>query len=190
MTATARTTLIIDDDEAFNAVLRRALTRRGHVVSGAHNAAEALEIAAREQPDRIVLDLNLAGWGGNESGLALIAPLRRACPESRIVLLTGYASIATAVDAIKLGATHYLAKPVDVDTLLATFEAAESSQPTAEQAASQPPPSEPLSVDRLEWEHIQRVLLEHDGNISATARALKMHRRTLQRKLGKHPVKE
>lgn len=190
MTGIAPKILIIDDDAAFNSVLRRALTRRGHSVSGAHSAAEALEIAEREQPERIVLDLNLAGWGGSDSGLALIVPLIRACPNSRIVVLTGYASIATAVEAIKLGATHYLAKPVDVDALLAAFATAESSENVTENSATQPPPSEPLSVDRLEWEHIQRVLLEHDGNISATARALKMHRRTLQRKLGKHPVKE
>ena len=187
MNATPGTMLIIDDDDAFNSVLRRALTRRGHAVSGAHSAVEALETAQREQPERIVLDLNLAGWGGNDNGLALIAPLKRACPDSRIVVLTGYASIATAVEAIKLGATHYLAKPVDVDALLAAFTASENR---AETSVEQPPPSAPLSVDRMEWEHIQRVLLENDGNISATARALKMHRRTLQRKLGKHPAKE
>ncbi|SMB26428.1 Acid tolerance regulatory protein ActR [Sterolibacterium denitrificans] len=194
VTATSRTILVIDDDAAFNAVLCRALGRRGHVAFGAGNAAEALEIAKREQPQRIVLDLNLAGRSGNESGLALLAPLRQHCPHSRIVLLTGYASIATAVDAIKLGADHYLAKPVDVDTLLASFAAAEADAQAAssmtERIASQAPPSEPLSVDRLEWEHIQRVLHEHEGNISATARALKMHRRTLQRKLGKHPVRD
>ncbi|MBP9713051.1 MAG: response regulator [Sterolibacterium sp.] len=180
------TTLIIDDDEAFNSVLQRALTRRGHSAISAYGAAEALTMAERHQPDRIVLDLNLAGRGGQENGLSLIVPLKQLCPNSRIVLLTGYASIATAVDAIKLGATHYLAKPVDVDTLLTAFE----QHGDAPESAASPPPSEPLSVDRLEWEHIQRVLLEHDGNISATARALKMHRRTLQRKLDKHPVKE
>jgi two-component system response regulator RegA len=186
--------LVIDDDADFNAVLCRALRRRGHPVHGALNGDDALTIAQREQPQRIVLDLNLAGRSGNESGLALIAPLRTHCPDSRIVLLTGYASIATAVDAIKLGADHYLAKPVDVDTLLASFVTAEAdaqaSSAMTERISSQAPPSEPLSVDRLEWEHIQRVLHEHDGNISATARALKMHRRTLQRKLSKNPVKE
>jgi two-component system response regulator RegA len=197
MTTALPKILVIDDDEAFNGVLCRALTRRGHTASGAQSAAEALKIAEREQPGRIVLDLNLAGWGSNDNGLALIEPLKRVCPNCHIVLLTGYASIATAVDAIKLGATHYLAKPVDVDTLLATFIAAEandaddadnSGNATTARTTIQPPPSEPLSVDRLTWEHIQRVLLENDGNISATARALKMHRRTLQRKLGKHPV--
>jgi two-component system response regulator RegA len=178
--------LIIDDDEAFNSVLRRALIRRGYPTESAHNATEALAMAEHQCPDRIVLDLNLAGHGGSDNGLSLITPLKRICPHSHIVLLTGYASIATAVEAIKSGATHYLAKPVDVDTLLAAFEQSSATP----DAATCPPPSEPLSIDRMEWEHIQRVLLEHEGNISATARALKMHRRTLQRKLGKHPAKE
>lgn len=185
-----RPILVIDDDATFATVLCRALTRRGHLVSRAENAEQALELAQRIHPQRIVLDLNLSGWGAQEgsNGLALIAPLRKLCPDSRIVLLTGYASIATAVEAIKRGATHYLAKPVDVDALLAAFD---SDAPAADTtSAHPPPPSEPLSVDRMEWEHIQRILLENEGNISATARALKMHRRTLQRKLGKHPVKE
>lgn len=170
--------LVIDDDPAFNRVLTRALKGRGFEVASAQDAAEALARIASVRPARAVLDLNIAGT----SGLTLIGPLLAANPECRIVVLTGYASIATAVEAIKLGATHYLAKPTDVEAILAAFEA------TAPQADSAPP-SEPLSVDRLEWEHIQRVLKEHDGNISSTARALKMHRRTLQRKLMKRPVK-
>ena len=97
-----------------------------------------------------------------------------------MVVLTGYASIATAIEAIKLGATHYLAKPVDADEIIAAFEKREGD--TAAQVAMNP-----LSVDRLEWEHIQRVLSENEGNISATARSLNMHRRTLQRKLNKNP---
>ena len=102
---------------------------------------------------------------------------------TRIVMLTGYASIATAVEAIKLGATHYLAKPADADEIVAALQrtAGDATTPVADS---------PLSVDRLEWEHIQKVLAEHGGNGSATARALKMHRRTLQRKLGKRPVRE
>lgn len=177
--------LVIDDDEAFNGVLCRALSRRGYSVIGARSAAEALAIAKQEQPSLIVLDLNLAG----DSGLALVAPLKQLCPESRIVVLTGYASIATAVEAIKLGATHYLAKPVGVDELLTAFAVGETARGKAADNPP-PPPSEPLSVERMEWEHIQRVMLDHNGNISATARALKMHRRTLQRKLGKRPAKE
>jgi two-component system response regulator RegA len=178
--------LVIDDDPVFNRVLCRALTRRGYAASGAHDAAEALSLAETIQPGRVVLDLNLSGAGGNASGLALVAPLKRACPKSRIVVLTGYASIATAVEAIKLGATQYLSKPVEVDALLAAFEAdARLAEPASATAAR----STPLSVERMEWEHIQRVLLEHAGNISATARALNMHRRTLQRKLDKRPAK-
>ena len=162
----------------FNRVLSRALKQRGYNVVSACSVAEAGEAIAAACAARVVLDLNIAGT----SGLTLIAPLLAANPACRIVVLTGYASIATAVEAIKLGATHYLAKPTDVDAILAAFEA---TAPQADVA----PPSQPLSVDRLEWEHIQRVLKENDGNISSTARALKMHRRTLQRKLMKRPVK-
>lgn len=175
--------LVVDDDPAFNHVLCRALARRGYAVASAHSAAEALALAEDGDPAMIVLDLNLAGSGGSMSGLALVAPLKRLCPNGSIVVLTGYASIATAVEAIKLGASHYLSKPVDVDTLLAAFGG------TGSGSAASPPPRAPLSVERMEWEHIQRVLLEHGGNISATARALNMHRRTLQRKLAKRPTR-
>jgi two-component system response regulator RegA len=115
------------------------------------------------------------------SGLALVRELTRLRRDMRIVVLTGYGSIATAVEAIKLGATYYLAKPAAPDEIVAALgrEARDPSLPVS---------AEPLSVDRLEWEHIQKVLAEHQGNISATARALKMHRRTLQRKLAKKPV--
>jgi two-component system response regulator RegA len=171
--------LVIDDDEIFNGVLTRALNRRGLTAVGAGDGDAALRQARREPPDRVVLDLNLAG----SSGLALIEPLLAINRQCRIVVLTGYASIATAVDAIKLGAVQYLAKPVDVDAILAAFEV--GRQPRGAEL----PALQPLSVERLEWEHIQRVLHEHEGNVSATARALKMHRRTLQRKLSKRPVR-
>ncbi len=170
--------LVIDDDPAFCGVLVRALARRGIAADSISDAAAAVAVAARLQPDRIVLDLQLGG----DSGLALVQPLRDAVPGARIVVLTGYASIATAIDAIKRGAVHYLAKPVDLDSLLAAFAEAVPAP------AAVPLSPDPLSVSRLEWEHIQRVLHEHGGNISATARALRMHRRTLQRKLGKHPA--
>ncbi len=172
-------TLIIDDDATFNAVLVRTLERRGHPARGAADPAAALALASEFRPARVVLDLNLNG----SSGLALIPQLLSLNAACRIVVLTGYASITTAVDAIKLGAVQYLAKPVEIEAILAAFE--DDDGPDLELAA----PDEPLSVERLEWEHIQRVLNENDGNISATARALKMHRRTLQRKLGKHPVR-
>lgn len=172
-------TLIIDDDPSFNAILVRTLERRGHPARGAHDAASALDLAREMQAGRVVLDLNLNG----SSGLALIQELLLIEPDCRIVVLTGYASIATAVDAIKLGAVQYLAKPIEIEAIIAAFEQDEA--PDFDLPAS----DEPLSVDRLEWEHIQRVLNENDGNISATARALKMHRRTLQRKLSKRPVR-
>ncbi len=171
--------LVIDDDETFNRILTRALVRHGLAAEGATDAEAALAMARRSRPGRVVLDLSLGG----SSGLALIEPLLRLDPNCRIVVLTGYASIATAVDAIKLGAIQYLAKPVEVEAILAAFDA--DRRPNVEEA----PATEPLSVDRLEWEHIQRVLHEFEGNVSATARALRMHRRTLQRKLAKRPVR-
>ena len=136
----------------------------------------ALELARDHEPEFIVLDLNIGG----ESGLKLIRPLLDVTPGARILVLTGYASIATAVDAVKLGAVQYLAKPADVDSIVRALRADEI-------VLEDRVPDAPMSVDRLEWEHIQRVLAEHDGNISATARALQMHRRTLQRKLARPP---
>ena len=174
--------LIVEDDATFGATLQRALKRRGHPAFTAGTAEAALALARGQRPKWIVLDLNLGGV----SGLALIPALRHVLPAARIVVLTGYASISTAVDAIKLGAVQYLAKPVDVDTLVRAFHHA-PAEGAADTAAEAPPPATPLSVERMEWEHIQRVLREHQGNISATARALDMHRRTLQRKLARPP---
>ncbi|OWY37704.1 two-component system response regulator [Xenophilus sp. AP218F] len=169
--------LLIDDDEAFSMVLARSLARRGFQAGCARDAAAALREAG-SQPPRILLDLNLDG----DSGLKLLPELLRVSPASAIVVLTGYASIATAVEATKLGAVQYLAKPASVDDILAAFEqlAANPELPLAPQ---------PMSLRRVTWEHLQRVLAENDGNISATARALNMHRRTLQRMLAKKPVK-
>lgn len=171
--------LLIDDDEVFASVLRRALSRRGYCAHWAADGEAALAALKETAPSHIVLDLNLGG----ESGLRLLPHLREQAPQAVILVLTGYASIATTVDAIKLGATQYLAKPADVDSILKALSATDV---VIEDEVS----AGPMSVDRLEWEHIQRVLAENDGNISATARALKMHRRTLQRKLAKRPVKE
>jgi len=170
--------LLVDDDPTFCRVLGLALSRRGFAVATAHGIAAALSQARVEVPEYAVVDLNLAG----DSGLGLIPDLLALAPGARIVVLTGYASIATAVQAIKLGAVNYLAKPADADQVLAAF-AATVGNPDA------PVNTRPLSVNRLEWEHIQRVLNDNDGNISATARQLGMHRRTLQRKLAKRPVK-
>jgi two-component system response regulator RegA len=169
--------LVVDDDPVFSETLARALSRRGQKVTVAMDGEAAL--APQEKSfDAAVLDLRLS----TDSGLRLITPLIAAHPGIRILLLTGYASIATAVEAIKLGAVHYLPKPAGVDDILQALGRCEGD-PDA------PAPEEPMSVDRLEWEHIQKVLAENDGNLSATARALKMHRRTLQRKLAKRPAK-
>ena len=170
--------LIVEDDADFAAALSRAMGKRGFETAVAHNAVEARSVAATFSPSHAVVDLKLPG----ESGLAVVATLAARTPAPAIVVLTGYASIATAVEAVRLGARHYLAKPADADEILAALM---RDQPDAALEVS----SEPLSVARLEWEHIQKVLNEHDGNISATARALKMHRRTLQRKLEKNPPK-
>ena len=171
--------LVVDDDALFADTLARALGRRVYSVDTATTPDAALALVQARRPDAAILDLKLA----EASGLAMIRPLKVLNPEMRILLLTGYASIATAVEAIKLGATHYLPKPADTDEILAALGREGGN-------AELPPPEEPMSVDRLEWEHIQKVLAEHDGNVSATARALKMHRRTLQRKLAKKPVRE
>ncbi len=171
-----RRLLLVDDDEAFCAAMARALTRRGVEVAVAHDAAAAG--AASDGCDAALVDLRL----GQDSGLHVVAALRARHPDMRIVVLTGYASIATAVEAIKLGAIQYLTKPTEPDDVLRAFARAEPDPDV-------PPPERPMSVRRLEWEHIERVLAEHGGNISAAARALGMHRRTLQRKLRKRPVK-
>ena len=174
--------LVVDDDVVFAQTLALVMARRGHSAMTAENNDAALSLAASHVFDAVVLDLRL----GSESGLHLIEPLRLQLPRARILLLTGYASIATAVAAIKLGAVQYLPKPASIDEILAAL-CDEASDVNA--AAGIEPPDGPLSIDRLEWEHIQKVLEQHEGNLSATARALKMHRRTLQRKLAKHPVK-
>jgi two-component system, response regulator RegA len=170
--------LVVDDDTTFSAVLRAAFEARGYAVRVAHNVADGARLAAEESPEYAVVDLRMPG----PSGLDLVKQLKEHDPNTRIVVLTGYASVATAVEAIKLGATHYLAKPADADEILAAFGRTEGD-------AQAPVASKPLSVARLEWEHIQKVLNECDQNISETARRLGMHRRTLQRKLAKRPVK-
>ena len=167
--------LLVDDDAVFSAVLARMLVRRGDQAVTASNGTQASELCD-QTIDRVVLDLKLE----QESGLSILQQLRDIQPNIDVVILTGYSSISTAVEAIKLGAINYLCKPASVDEIIAAFENTDG-----EVALEQSPPS----VNRLEWEHIQRVLNENDGNISATARSLGMHRRTLQRKLQKRPVK-
>lgn len=168
--------LLVDDDITFCQVLSRALEKRGYAVTVAHSVEQALPLAAANPPEYAVVDLKMGG----ASGLLLIQYLHELDTATRIVVLTGYASIATAVEAIKLGATQYLSKPANADEIVAAFGHHAN--------VVQPLNAQPSSVYRLEWEHIQRILQEHQGNISATARALNMHRRTLQRKLGKFPA--
>jgi two-component system, response regulator RegA len=169
--------LLVDDDLTFCKVLSAALVKRGFAVTVAHSVEQATPIAESNPPEFAVVDLKMGG----APGLALVKVLHGLDPNTRIVVLTGYASIATAVEAIKLGATQYLAKPANADEIVAAFShAADSNAPLQ---------SHPTHIGNLEWEHIQRVLREYDGNISATARALNMHRRTLQRKLAKPPLR-
>lgn len=169
--------LLVEDDDVFARVLVRSLERRGHAVARAADLAAARTLAASRPFSHAILDLKLA----QESSLPLIPELLEQQPGLQILVLTGYASIQTAVQAVKLGAVNYLCKPADTDSILHALLQGEPDGDT-------PVAGQPLSVDRLEWEHIQRVLAEHDQNISATARALGMHRRTLQRKLAKKPV--
>ncbi len=175
---TSHRILIIDDDEPFCRTLKRALDRRGCESRYALNARQALQHAEALTLDYAVLDLRL----GEDSGLQLIEPLLERCPGLRITVLTGYASLATAVQAIKLGAVNYLAKPVDASAVLRALNDPDGS-PDLDLSRPQPTP-----LRQLEWEHLQRVLAENGGNISAAARELGMHRRTLQRKLQKRPA--
>ncbi|MFB9886832.1 response regulator transcription factor [Balneatrix alpica] len=168
--------LIIEDDEVFARLLKRGLERKGYSVACAASGEQALALLAQQPCRYATLDLNLDG----ESGLQLLPLLLQQQADLHILVLTGYASLATCVDAIKLGAKHYLPKPAQVEDILLALNASPNPH--------QPLQEQPMSPARLEWEHIQQVLSANDGNISATARALGMHRRTLQRKLQKRPV--
>lgn len=168
--------LLVDDDATFRSVLSRALEKRGFAVTLAQSVEQALPLARANPPEYAVVDLKMEG----ASGLVLVQTLHELDAATRIVVLTGYASIATAVEAVKLGATQYLAKPANADEIVAAFGHHASTEAALE--------VQPATVERLEWEHINRVLQEQQGNISATARRLNMHRRTLQRKLAKRPL--
>lgn len=170
--------LLVDDDATFRQVLRDAFEARGFAVRVAHDVAQGIAVATDDPPEYAVVDLKMPG----ASGLELVMKLKELDENTRVVMLTGYASIATAVEAIKLGAVHYLAKPADADEIVAAFHR-DSGDPDT------PVRPKPLSVARLEWEHLQKVLTECQDNISETARRLGMHRRTLQRKLAKRPAK-
>ncbi|NCT69083.1 MAG: response regulator [Rhodanobacteraceae bacterium] len=169
--------LLVDDDPVYAQVLQRSLERRGLALRLAADATAALAAVRAQRPDFVLLDLKL----GTDSGLELVAPLRALGADMRIVVVTGYASVATAVEAIKRGADHYLAKPVTARALLAVLE--------GRSAPAEPAPTmTPLA--RLEWEHIQQALRDSHGNIAAAARLLGLHRRSLQRKLAKRPGPE
>jgi two-component system response regulator RegA len=167
--------LIVEDDEALRRRLARAMAERGFDVAEAGSVPEAERRIADDPPEFAVLDLRIPGG----YGLDLIATLKAADPNTRIVVLTGYGSIATAIDAVRRGAVHYLTKPVDVDDILAAFD--RGGETTSANAVL------PMSLDRVEWEHINRVLVDCGGNVSEAARLLGLHRRSLQRKLAKYP---
>lgn len=168
------TILVVDDDRPFCVALGGALRRRGFKVIVAHDHDDALLEAKAWAPRRAVVDLRMPG----RSGLEVVAGLRALLPELQIVVLTGYGSIATAVEAMKLGAIHYLTKPAEADEIVGAFE---RTQPDLTAA----PPEQPPSLGQVEWEHLQKVLTDCGGNISEAARRLGMHRRSLQRKLAR-----
>lgn len=172
----APSVLLVEDDERFRDRLARALIARGCDVRQVSSAQEAIAAASHESPELAVVDLKL----GSENGLDVVRDLHAVDPTTRILVLTGYGSIATALESVRLGAVNYLTKPVDADQVLAAFDGREVSQ-------EQPPVAVP-SLARVEWEHIQRVLADCDGNVSQAARLLGIHRRSLQRKLSKYPT--
>jgi two-component system response regulator RegA len=177
--APRQTILIVDDDAALRTRLVRAFEARGFEAYGASDAEEAVCLARAESPELAVVDLKMPG----RSGLELVRDLQEIDPATRIVVLTGYGSIATALEAVHLGATHYVTKPADADDLLSAFarEGPDSGAPVPIEHAVP-------SLARAEWEHIQRVLVDCGGNVSQTARLLGIHRRSLQRKLARTPL--
>ena len=175
-----RSLLIVDDDIAFRTRLARAMEKRGFEVVTAGSLREATELARATAPAYAILDMRLSDGNGLEA-VPVVAENR---PGARVVMLTGYGNIATAVSAIKAGAVDYLAKPAEADQIAAALTDQGSSR------ALPPPPENPMSADRVRWEHIQRVFEQCDRNVSETARRLRMHRRTLQRILNKHAPRQ
>lgn len=179
-TSSSLSVLVVDDDATFRGRLVRALETRGFEVRAASDVPIALEMARAESPELAVVDLRMPGG----SGLDLVRELKAIDQGTNIVVLTGYGSIATALEAVRLGATHYLTKPADVDDILAAFARAHRPPPLSAAALEHEVPS----LARTEWEHINRVLTDCGGNITQAARLLGLHRRSLQRKLSKYPV--
>jgi two-component system response regulator RegA len=174
----SRTVLLVDDDETFGERMSRALQSRGLLVTHVTTLASALRISDADSPELAVVDLRLP----DGHGLDVVRHLHAIDETTRIIVLTGYGAIATAVESLKLGASDYLTKPIDADQLMAAFERDDDSRPSSARSFTVP------SLARVEWEHIQRVLADCGGNISEAARALHMHRRSLQRKISKYPV--
>lgn len=172
--------LLVEDDVIFANTIIRRLTKHNFECHHVDTNSEALLACHRFQPECVLLDMKLA----QETTLSIITPIRQSLPKCRIILLTGFASIATAVDAIKLGADDYLTKPLDTQTLLAALNESKASSIMTDVDVD----GETLSAEQAQWQHIQQVLKANDGNVSATARQLSMHRRTLQRKLQKRPI--
>jgi two-component system response regulator RegA len=173
--------LLVDDDQLLRERLARALEKRGFLVRTAGHYDEALAIASESSPELAGVDLRMPG----PSGLELLRALKENDPETRIVVLTGYGSIATTIDAMRLGAVYYLQKPADADDILAAFARGEA--PPLE---ALPDELDPPSLERVKWEHVSRVLADCGGNVSEAARKLKLHRRSLQRMLQKFPPRE
>jgi two-component system response regulator RegA len=171
--APGRSLLIVDDDATFRERLVKAMRDRGYDASGASGHASAIAAAREDSPELALVDLRLPG----ESGLAVVRDLKAIDPSTVVVVLTGYGSIATAVESVKLGASSYLTKPADADQIVAAFHGV---QPADDAGVP--------SLARVEWEHIQRVLTDAGGNVSQAARRLGIHRRSLQRKLSKNPA--
>ena len=173
--------LVVDDDEVLRERLVRAFRERGFEATGASNGDQALALAATDPPELAVVDLRMPG----RPGLEVVRELLALDPATRIVVLTGYGSIPTAVDAIRIGAKHYLTKPADADEILRALQG--QSSPSGSAPAASDGELETPSLARTEWEHIQRVLTDVNGNVSEAARRLGLHRRSLQRKLSKYP---
>lgn len=169
--------LVVDDDDVFRSRLVLALRARQYEVREAPDAESAMELAREETPERAIVDLRIPG----ASGLELVKSLKALDPATQIVVLTGYGSIATAMEAVRLGARDYLTKPADVERIVAALEGGGEGRPGEN-------PEETPSLARVEWEHIQRVLADCEGNVSEAARRLGVHRRSLQRKLAKFPA--
>src|SRR3954463_9201537 len=172
--------LVVDDDVTFRSRLVRALASRGYETYDAGTVVQGIEVARRVRPERAVVDLRMPG----ESGLQLVSDLVELDPDVEVIVLTGYGSIATAVEAMRRGAIDYLQKPCDAEQILASFQRERDGE-NAEAAAAAAETDSVPSLARVEWEHIQRVLNDCGGNISETARRLRIHRRSLQRKLFK-----